>query len=64
MERLGFNSVMWNGVSMCVDLLRVRPSGTWDRRRPADMAQIPRLPGTNTNALTGRAFGKLEELDI
>jgi len=33
MERLGLNSVMWNGVGMCVDLLRVPPSGTWDRRR-------------------------------
>jgi hypothetical protein len=33
MERLGLNTVMWNGVGMFVDLVRVPPSGTWERRR-------------------------------
>ena len=31
--RLGGDSVLWNGVGMWVDLVRVPPSGTWDHRR-------------------------------
>jgi hypothetical protein len=32
-EALGVDSQVWNGVGMWVDLLRVPPSGTWERRR-------------------------------
>lgn len=30
---LGMDSVTWNGACMWIDLVRVPPSGTWDRRR-------------------------------
>ena len=30
---LGVDTTTWNGVQMWVDLVRVPPSGTWDRRR-------------------------------
>jgi hypothetical protein len=33
LERLGGDSVLWNGVGMWVDLVRVPPSGTWEQRR-------------------------------
>jgi hypothetical protein len=32
-EELGLDSSTWNGVGMWVDLLRVPPSGTWERPR-------------------------------
>jgi DNA glycosylase AlkZ-like len=32
-EHLKGDSVLWNGVGMWVDLVRVPPSGTWDQRR-------------------------------
>ncbi len=32
-EELGLDSATWNGVGMWVDLLRVPPSGTWERPR-------------------------------
>jgi hypothetical protein len=32
-EELGINSAQWNGVGMWVDLVRVPPSGTWERPR-------------------------------
>jgi hypothetical protein len=32
-EELGIDSATWNGVGMWVDLLRVPPSGTWERPR-------------------------------
>jgi hypothetical protein len=32
-EALGVDSQVWNGVGMWIDLLRVPPSGTWERRR-------------------------------
>jgi hypothetical protein len=33
MARLGLDTTTWNGVSLWLDLVRVPPSGTWDRRR-------------------------------
>lgn len=33
MTRLGIDTVTWNGVGLWVDLVRVPPSGTWERRR-------------------------------
>jgi len=30
--RLGIDSTAWNGVSLWVDMIRVPPSGTWERR--------------------------------
>jgi Winged helix DNA-binding domain len=30
--RLGIDSTTWNGVSLWVDMVRVPPSGTWERR--------------------------------
>jgi hypothetical protein len=33
MEALGADSATWNGTGLWVDLLRVPPSGTWERRR-------------------------------
>ena len=33
MEALGVDTTTWNGVQLWADLLRVPPSGTWDRRR-------------------------------
>jgi hypothetical protein len=32
-ERLGLDATTWNGLGLWVDLVRVPPSGTWDRRR-------------------------------
>jgi hypothetical protein len=32
-EELGLDSAQWNGVGMWVDLVRVPPSGTWERPR-------------------------------
>ena len=32
-QELGLSSAQWNGVGMWVDLVRVPPSGTWDRPR-------------------------------
>jgi hypothetical protein len=32
-EELGLDNTVWNGAGMWVDLLRVPPSGTWDRPR-------------------------------
>jgi hypothetical protein len=32
-EQLGADSVIWNGVGMWIDLVRVPPSGTWEQRR-------------------------------
>jgi hypothetical protein len=32
-ERLGIDSTTWNGLGLWVDLVRVPPSGTWERRR-------------------------------
>jgi Winged helix DNA-binding domain len=32
-KELGVDSQVWNGVGMYVDLLRIPPSGTWERRR-------------------------------
>jgi hypothetical protein len=32
MNELGVDSTTWNGVGMWLDLVRVPPSGTWDRR--------------------------------
>jgi hypothetical protein len=32
MKELGVDSTTWNGVGMWLDLVRVPPSGTWDRR--------------------------------
>lgn len=32
-EELGLSSAQWNGVGMWVDLVRVPPSGTWERPR-------------------------------
>jgi hypothetical protein len=32
-EQLGLDSAQWNGVGMWVDLVRVPPSGTWERPR-------------------------------
>ena len=32
-EALGVDTTTWNGVQLWTDLLRVPPSGTWDRRR-------------------------------
>ncbi len=31
--RLGIDSMTWNGIGAWLDLVRVPPSGTWDRRR-------------------------------
>ena len=36
---LGLDSATWNGVGMYVDLVRVPPSGTWERRR-ADLYDL------------------------
>jgi hypothetical protein len=33
MARLGLDATTWNGVGLWLDLVRVPPSGTWDRRR-------------------------------
>jgi hypothetical protein len=33
MTRLGIDTATWNGVGLWVDLVRVPPSGTWERRR-------------------------------
>src|SRR5262249_1540905 len=30
--RLGIDATLWNGVSLWVDMIRVPPSGTWERR--------------------------------
>jgi hypothetical protein len=32
-ERLGIDATTWNGLGVWVDLVRVPPSGTWERRR-------------------------------
>jgi hypothetical protein len=32
-ERIGLDSLGWNGVGLLVDLVRVPPSGTWEQRR-------------------------------
>lgn len=32
-DALGLTSAQWNGVGLWLDLVRVPPSGTWDRRR-------------------------------
>lgn len=32
-DLIGADSVVWNGVGMWIDLVRVPPSGTWERRR-------------------------------
>jgi Winged helix DNA-binding domain len=32
-EELGLDSAQWNGVGMWIDLVRVPPSGTWERPR-------------------------------
>ena len=33
MQELGINNVIWNGVGLWLDLVRVPPSGTWEQRR-------------------------------
>jgi len=33
MQALGVNNVIWNGVGLWLDLVRVPPSGTWEQRR-------------------------------
>jgi Winged helix DNA-binding domain len=33
MQELGMNNVIWNGIGLWLDLVRVPPSGTWERRR-------------------------------
>jgi hypothetical protein len=38
-KALGINSEMWNGIGLWIDLVRVPPSGTWERRR-ADLYAI------------------------
>jgi hypothetical protein len=32
-EKLGIDSVVWNGVGLWLDLVRVPPTGTWENRR-------------------------------
>ena len=32
-KQLGLDNITWNGVGLWIDLVRVPPSGTWDRRR-------------------------------
>jgi hypothetical protein len=53
MGRLGLNTVMWNGVGMFVDLVRVPPSGTWERRRADVFATAEHWLGP-TKATRGR----------
>ena len=33
MRELGVNNVIWNGIGLWLDLVRVPPSGTWEERR-------------------------------
>jgi Winged helix DNA-binding domain len=33
MQELGVNNVIWNGIGLWLDLVRVPPSGTWEQRR-------------------------------
>jgi winged helix DNA-binding protein len=53
MAELGVTSTMWNGVGAWVDLVRVPPSGTWDRRS-ADLYAVAESwlkasPGTTSD---------------
>ncbi|HEY1238250.1 MAG TPA: winged helix DNA-binding domain-containing protein [Solirubrobacterales bacterium] len=54
-ELLGSDSVVTNGVNMWIDLVRVPPSGTWERRR-ADLYAA-------AEHWLGPPPGKLDELD-
>jgi hypothetical protein len=55
MHRAGFDKPYWEGAGLWVDMVRVPPSGTWDRRR-ADLyglaeQWIPRSEVTETDGL-------------
>ena len=54
-ELLGEDSVVTNGVNMWIDLIRVPPSGTWDRRRADLYAAADRWLGEPPKELDERA---------
>ena len=54
-ELLGSDSVLTNGVNMWIDLLRVPPSGTWERRRADIYAAAEPWLGAPPKGLDERA---------
>ena len=44
MKELGIDSATWNGATNFVDLIRVPPSGTWERRRADVYGLLPAGP--------------------
>ncbi len=54
-ELLGSDSVVTNGVNMWLDLVRVPPSGTWERRRADVYAAAEHWLGKPPNQLDERA---------
>ena len=55
MQELGIDNVIWNGIGLWLDLVRVPPSGTWEQRR-ADLyvtaeEWLPRVEATPEQGL-------------
>ncbi len=44
MKKLGIDSATWNGATNFVDLIRVPPSGTWEKRRADIYGLLPARP--------------------
>ena len=58
-ELLGSDSVITNGVNMWLDLVRVPPSGTWERRRADLYAAAEDWIGPPPSSLTATAGAEL-----
>jgi hypothetical protein len=73
---LGADASVWNGVGLWIDLVRVPPSGTWDRRRADVFATAERWIGPPPPGLTADdglrllarrylgAFGPASRMDL
>lgn len=55
MAELGFDATTWNGVGLWVDLVRIPPSGTWERRRADLYALAETWVGPPDDGLTPAA---------
>ena len=55
-DELGVTSTMWNGVGGWVNLLRVPPSGTWERRSADLYALAERWLGGSPAATGDKAW--------
>jgi Winged helix DNA-binding domain len=58
-RRLGLSATQWNGVGLWIDLVRVPPSGTWERRRADLYATAERWLGRATDISPGDAMTHL-----